>query len=654
MRRVIAMRKRFPAFGRGSLEMLYPDNPKVLAFTRTHGEQIMLVVVNLSRFSQMTHIELSRFSGMIPEEVFSRNRYPTIRDTPYLLTLGIHDYYWFRLRPERREAATLPEDLPAVQVGTRWQEILDKGREHFLEEILPAFLERSRWFRSKARGIREIKLLENMPLQEAGRAIHLLLLQVLYTEGDLETYALPVTWLTEELAATLLSEHPAALITPLTVQSNAGVLIDALYDEDFRQTLLGSIRNRRRLRGQRGEMSAHRGTSLRGDWRGEALPSQVVKAEQSNSSILYGDRYFLKLYRGLEEGINPDLEITRFLSERCRFEHVPTFLGSIDYRFTGGTPLVLGMLQKFVPNQGDAWSFTLDILGQFFEEILARRGENLPLPERLPFFLDARVEDLAPPLRDTLQGFYLEMVGLLGQRTAEMHLALGSDAQDPVWRPEEFSTLYQRSVYQSMRSLVRRNFHQLGRQRAQLDPASRELAEHLLGAEKEILGHLARIIGRKIPTLKTRIHGDYHLGQVLYTGKDFVIIDFEGEPVRTLSERRLKRSPLRDVAGMLRSFDYAAQTLVRRLSIDLPGEAPFLEGWAQLWSTYVSGRFLSAYLERLGASRLVPREREFLELMLRAFLLEKAVYELGYEMNNRPGWVSVPLKGIERLLMDGE
>jgi maltose alpha-D-glucosyltransferase / alpha-amylase len=233
-----------------------------------------------------------------------------------------------------------------------------------------------------------------------------------------------------------------------------------------------------------------------------------------------------------------------------------------------------------------------------------------------------------------------------------MHLALGSDAQDPVWRPEEFSTLYQRSVYQSMRSLVRRTFHQLGRQRSQLDPDSRELAEGLLAAEKEILGHLGRIMGRKIPALKTRIHGDFHLGQVLYTGKDFVIIDFEGEPVRTLSERRLKRSPLRDVAGMLRSFDYAAQTMVRRLSNDLPGEASFLEEWGQLWSTYVSGRFLSAYLERLGTSRLIPGDRETLELMLRAFLLEKAVYELNYEMNNRPGWITLPLKGIERLLLN--
>ncbi len=654
MRRVIAMRKRFTAFGRGRLEMLYPDNPKVLAFIRQHEEEVLLVVVNLSRFAQVAHLDLSRYAGMFPEEVFSRNHYPLIRESPYLITLGVHDYYWFQLRPERRESLVAPIDMPRVTLrkGKNWSEIFSgQAGQRLFDEVLPSYLERARWFRSKARKVRQIKPLEIIEIPGGRRGYRLVLLQLLFTEGDREIYSLPFAFLPAEAADSLVEHTPQAIIAPVLLGEEDGILIDALYDDGFHQALLKSIGARRRIRGQGGELLAYPGAAFRQRSRGtDSLLTQVVKAEQTNSSIVYGDRFFLKLYRGVDEGINPDLEITRFLTERTRFDHVPPFAGALEYRTTGGTPIILGLLQNYVQNQGDAWNFTGDALERFMERLLTSRDELPPLPKRLPFYLEADVDQLDPKVREYLGHFYLEMIALLGRRTAQMHKALAAEVQDPVWRPDEFSTLYQRSVYQSMRSLTRRVFMQLRQNREKFEPRLLQKVENLLASEQEVLNRMSRIMGPRLSALKIRIHGDYHLGQVLFTGKDFVIIDFEGEPARTLSERRLKRSPLRDVAGMLRSFHYAAQTVLRRGPRTHPGETLPLEEWLILWERSVGGVFLRAYIEELGDSPIVPDNATDLKTMLQAFLLEKAVYEIGYELNNRPDWLDIPLAGVEMML----
>ncbi|MBE0598043.1 MAG: maltose alpha-D-glucosyltransferase, partial [Desulfuromonadales bacterium] len=378
MRRVIAMRKRFQAFGRGRLEMLFPDNPKVLAFLRCHEEEVLLVVVNLSRYAQVAHLDLGRFAGMIPEEVFSRNRYPTIREAPYLLTLGVHDYFWFRLLPERREALLTPAEIAGLTLrkGQGWAEVFTgSAGERLLEEILPGFLARSRWFRSKARPIRQLKHLDLLPLTSQGCDSRLLLLQVLFTEGGQETYALPIVWHPRRTIQGVLEQSPQALIAPLSIGDQDGVLIDAIYDDAFHHLLLRQIVARRRIRTEQGELSALSSSSFRRRYSAsETLSTHVVKVEQTNSSIVYGDRFFLKLYRGVEEGINPDLEITRFLTERARFPQVPAFGGALEYRSGGGTPIVLGMLQDFVPNQGDAWRFTLNALRDYLDRLLTARS----------------------------------------------------------------------------------------------------------------------------------------------------------------------------------------------------------------------------------------------------------------------------------------
>ncbi|MDO3377336.1 maltose alpha-D-glucosyltransferase [Geoalkalibacter halelectricus] len=655
MRRVIAMRKQFKAFGRGSLEMLLPDNPKVLAFLRRHEDEIILVVANLSRFSQAVHLDLGRFAGMVPEEVFSHNRFPEIRETPYFLTLGIHDYYWFRLLPER-PGRVLSEQAPKLRLRANqsWEQVLQgKTAERLCAEVLPDYLARVRWFRAKARGMRKVDMLEILPAHNEGRSFQLLMFRVLFTEGDSETYLLPLAALPLAAAQHLRDNHPRSVIAQLRIGDEDWLLYDAVVDPLLHEVFYGLISGRRRLKGGQGELSGQPSAALRKlVKRGDNLASQVLKAEQSNSALIFGDRLFFKLYRMLEDGINPDQEISRYLTEKVKFPHTPTYAGAIEYRRPGADPMAVGLLTSLVPNQGDAWSFTLDVLSSYIERLLSHRQELPDLAQPLPGLLEVDPDTLPSSLTETFGTFYLDMAGLLGRRTAEMHQALAGNPQDRNWRPEEFSTLYQRSVYQSMRALTRRTFMTLRQNLAHLPEDEQAHAESILERERDVLIRLSRIMGPKITSMKIRIHGDYHLGQVLFTGKDFVVIDFEGEPARTLSERRLKRSPLRDVAGMLRSFHYAAMSAMRRHTDDHPGDEQFLRPWLEAWSAHVGGIFLHHYIDQLGDTRLIPAQSGHLITLLHCFLLEKAVYELGYELNNRPDWVFLPLRGIELILSE--
>ncbi|BDV43787.1 alpha-amylase [Geotalea uraniireducens] len=656
MRRIIALRKRFRAFSSGTMETLYPTNPRIFAFIRRAGDEIVLAVVNLSRFSQAVELDLAPFTGMIPEEIFSRNHFPAIRDTPYFLTLGGHDYFWFLLRqPEEPTAPQL--GLPRLKLRSNqlWWEVLGgKSGTSFFEEIAPAYLRRCRWFRGKARVLAQLAPADQLQLKQEGRVFVLLLIEARYLEGDPETYLLPLAFIGGESARGIADEFPQAPLAVLTVGDEEGLLCDAIYDADFREALLQLFGGRRQVKSDhRSQIAPQRGTGGRGrPVPAERLLSRVVRVEQSNSAISYGSRFFLKLYRRIEAGINPEAEISRFLSGEAAFAHVPRFLGALEYRRAGTPAGAVGILQEFVKHHGDAWQLTLGRLGHYFERLLTHRSELPPLPEPLPSILDGAACATPSAVTELIGGFYLEMAALLGRRTAELHLTLAGGGDDPAWRLEEFSTLYQRSVYQSMRNLVRRNFELLAQQRPQLDAPDRALADRVLGAEREILARLAQLVGKRISAMKCRIHGDFHLGQVLFTGKDFVIIDFEGEPARTASERRLKRTPLRDVAGMIRSFHYAAMTALAHHVASHPNDAPFLEPWAEAWYVYISCRFLGSYLDRLAAAPLVPADRRDLEILLRCFLLDKAVYELGYELNNRPAWVALPLRGIEMALQE--
>ncbi len=652
-KRVIALRKRFRAFGRGALTFLNAENRKVLAFVRSYEEETILVVANLSRFTQYLELDLSAFSGLCPVELFGRNEFPLIGPHPYSLTLGPHNVFWFALEKQHRSGSgPEPPEGHAAELTTAgsWETLLRPGACAALEEILPDYLRRRRWFGGKARKIKALNVEESVPVDGEGRP-HWTLVQVEYVDGDPETYLLPLSFASGQKADAISRDAPQSVVAQVRGGSE-GILFDALYDPGFADALLRDIERRRRWRGDRGEFFATRTPAFRRlHPSGGPLAYSVLRAEQTNSSLVFTDHFIAKLIRHPEEGTNPDLEVGRFLTEKAGFSHVPPVAGAIEFRREKAEPMTLAILAGYVANQGDAWGYALDSLGRYFERMLGKRQEmpSPPLPAETALQLAAATP---PPHVSELIGSFLPSAELLGLRTAELHLALASRRDDPDFAPEPFSTLYQRSIYQSLRTLAGRNLQLLRSGLPDLDAALREHAERVLNREGEIFARLQGLLAGKLEAQRIRIHGDYHLGQVLFTGKDFAIIDFEGEPARSLSVRRLKRSPLVDVAGMLRSFDYAASAVLRghaEAHIRQEDRETLLP-WASFWIRWVSAVFLGSYLEKMAEAPILPPDRGKLGVLLDTYSIEKALYEVGYELQNRPEWIRVPLDGIERIL----
>jgi len=655
MKRMIAVRNQLKAFGRGSLEFLFPDNSKVLAFIRKYQDEKVLVVVNLSRHPQIVQLDLSKYLGCIPEEVFGRNRFPTIIDSPYVLALGAYGYYLFSLK-EKSEAAKIEAErtIPEIGVSESYQTTLQgKIRTALETRGLPSYLRACRWFGGKARTIHEVKIIEHIPIGRSLRATQLTLLEVSYTEGLPEIYLLPLCFASGDEAKKIVEEHSKGVIVHLKIGNSQSIIYDGVYSEEFRRELISIIARRYRIKGIQGDLTAYPGKAFRTIFRSHKLPveaSKVLKAEQSNTSLLYGNSLYLKLYRRLDEGINPDTEIGRFLTEKRSYPNTPSFIGAIEYRRPSSEPIVIGMLQSFVANQGDAWRYTLDEIARYFERILSKASD-------VPLVLDPAVSPLGVAyqevpllLQELIEGVYLEMATLMGKRTAELHHALSSEIEDPVFAPEPFTALYQRSMFQSMTSLARRVLQLLKKNLRNLQADAKKDAEGIVNREKEIMDRLKTVLKPIITGMRIRIHGDFHLGQLLYTGNDFIIIDFEGEPARPLSERQLKHSPFRDVAGMLRSFHYAAYTALFYHTSMRREDLPALKPWTELWAKYVGGVFLRSYLDAVGNATFLPQDSEGIDILLNAFLLNKAIYELGYELNNRPEWVMMSLKGILSIL----
>jgi maltose alpha-D-glucosyltransferase/alpha-amylase len=638
-RRVIAMRKNFKAFSRGSLEFLYPDNAKVLAFLRRWENETVVVVANLSRFAQSAELDLSRFAGCVPMEVFSRNLFRPIRKTRYVITLGPHAYYWFALHaPTDTRRALKKRVIPTINAPAQLDVLLGNSQRERLEsEVLPNHIQNARWFGSKARTFRNLKVTEQLAVSPDADGARLWFAEVNYLDAPTETYTIPVKIASGETAHSITQNAPHAIVAHFG-RSNGAILCDAIWDPTFRSELFDTIVQRRTLRAQAGQFVGVANLGLEAQDLDFSEKSHVLSAEQSNSSMLFDNKFFLKLYRKLENGVNPDVEITRFLTEQTDFQNVPAFVGALEYRRPKAEPTVVCLLQRAVANAGDVWTLTVDALGRYYERVLERKADLQ--------------NETAPPgvlIEELVGGVYPEKVRLLGQRTGELHLALASRGDDPAFAPEPFNAMAQRSVYQSMRTSLRRAFTFLEKKLSEVPAKFRSEAREVLAAEKEILAREKRLLDRRTNAAKIRIHGDYHLGQLVYTGKDFVILDFEGEPARPLSDRKMKRSALRDVAGMIRSFQYAAYAALWQPAMRKE-DVPFLERWADLWYRQTSSLFLQSYLNTTSGARFIPEDSDDLQVMLEAYLLDKAVYEIGYELNNRPSWVLIPIRGIKDIL----
>ncbi|MFH0858139.1 MAG: maltose alpha-D-glucosyltransferase [Candidatus Omnitrophota bacterium] len=647
MKRVIAMRKNFPAFGRGSIQFLLPENHKVLSFLRRFNDEIILVVINLSRFSQAVELDLKEFSGYVPQEVFSQNNFPEIKDTPYFITLGPHNHYWFLFIKTQGAQEKMLTKAPQLELEGSWSQILDPKFIKILEKsILPLYLLQCRWFGGKSRHIYSVNVKEVICGDKQEDFFTIAVLNVQYTSGNPESYLLPLSY-TEDSA--MLRDYPKSILCKISVNGKEGFLYDAAYDTNFHRFLLTLIANKKKIKTDKGQLVGVPSQKFKAllQNKGLNLSSHVLKAEQSNTSIVYEDVYFLKLLRKLEEGINPEREMIRYLTEQKRFDNVPVFAGFIEYRSLKYETIDICLLQAYVSNQGDAWTYTLEHVKSFFELVLSKDRELATTTKP-----QEPVKASIASASDLIDKFYLDWVKLLGKRTGEMHLSLACDNENPDFKPESFSMLYQRSLYQAMGSQARFVIRLLRENLAKLPAGTQGEAASIIEREKEIFAQFALILKTKFNAKKIRIHGDYHLGQVLFTGKDFVVMDFEGEPARPASERRLKRSALRDVAGMVRSFHYAAYAALFLNQSVRNTDILSLDSAADLWSSKVADVFARSYFETVGKADFLPKDQKALDVLLQAYLLNKAIYELGYELNNRPDWVIIPLRGIKRALED--
>lgn len=649
MRHTLSTARRFKAFSRGSIEFLHVSNPKVLVFIRSYGDETILSVVNLSRNAQAIALDLSKYEGCVPEEIFSMNRFPQVRREPYMVALGPYGYYWLKL-VGREAGHSNGKRLEAPALGVDGWDGLFRGRalDQLETVMLPAYYKGVRWFGGKARNLLRVRIADRVPVSGMEDA-SFVFTDVQYASGENEQYQLPLMFIPAASARTDDEAFRRHAVARVELGGREGFLCDAVWDEAFRAHLLSLIDREASWQGDNGEVCGQAGSML-DQFRKEGAQahSVLLGLEQSNTSIKYGEGLCLKLYRKIDVGTAPEIEMSRMLTDRTPFRNLPFYLGSFDYAKGRRERYSLGILQNFVPNEGDGWQLSLDYVLRYFEDVLSRIPRGID-PPALPA-LSGDAQPLPELMHELIGEFYLSMVEKLAERSAEMHLALGSVDSDPGFAPEPFTTLYQRSIYQAMTEQVKRCMIFLREEMDSVPESARGLAGELVAREKEILDRFEPVRQEKIDTVKVRIHGDYHLGQVLYTGNDFVILDFEGEPARSLSERKIKRSVYRDLAGMLRSFDYAAFSVLLHNPTIRPEDRKALQPWAELWSFWVGRHFVDAYTERVKGEALIPKEARQRELLLRSYLMNKAVYELSYELNNRPEWAAIPMNGILRLI----
>jgi maltose alpha-D-glucosyltransferase/alpha-amylase len=651
MRNMIALRKLFRVFGRGSLKFLHPTNRKVLAYVREDGDERVLCVANLSRFPQPAQLDLSEYAGLIPVEMLGYVEFPKIEKTPYAVTLNQYGFLWLELQgalepeePERPTNAGLrllhTADWKAVLAGA--------ARERLEKEWLPAYLPKQRWFGAKSRQIATTTIGDWGQMGDLALA----LVEITYAGGDRDSYFVPLAISIGAAGDAVCKNQSSAILAAVMTPEGSGYLHDGMLDEEAGRDFLALIGDAGELTMQRGKVSGLPSANfaeLRGE---EALETRLGSAEQSNTSILFGSRLILKIFRRQQAGPNPDTEIGRYLTEHSGFRAIAPFGGAVEYQPTSpageeNASSTFAMLQGLVPNEGDGWEWTLEELQRYFE-----LASVIAMPEeRYPRTHVSFTELSEQPENDWTRehvGTYLDAAALLGRRTAEMHLALAQPTEDAAFSPEPMTEADLEVLRSDLSAHANAAFDALRQNLSRLPADVEEMSGLVLSRRRRVAERLGQVGYLSPSWLRTRVHGDYHLGQVLRTRGDFVILDFEGEPARALAERRAKQSPMKDVAGMLRSFSYAAYSGLMRVLTRRPGDADRLEPWARLWEQSVCSAFLRAYRLTMKTTDrgAVPAETEAFEQLLEIYVLDKALYELMYELNNRPAWVRIPLAGI--------
>ncbi|GAC1598702.1 MAG: maltose alpha-D-glucosyltransferase [Myxococcales bacterium] len=658
MKRLIALRSRFQAFGRGSIEFLNPENAKVLAFIRQYEGETVLVVANLARAVQYVELNLAKFKGRVPIELFGRTEFPPIGELPYLLTLGGHAFYWFSIEEPRsaghnaREAAYQP---PILEVAAQWSEIGSvRGRE-LAAQVLPAFIEGRRWFAAEGRELSRARVTDSVPLSDDPQGPRAALVRMEFTEGEPETALLPIGLEPEPRASEIRARSPQAVVAELRPRpdSPTSLLYDVLADPPGSAVLLEAMRANVRLRSGGLELRGFLDPSV--PPAGPGLEPRQLKVEHRNVAIAFGETVLLRVFRRLGEGMGPELEIGRFLAARAAQGHpapVAPLVGALELRSGYGEPITLATATRFVRNEGTAWRYARGELKRFYERALTRRGEAPPALPIEP--LIQRTEMTPPPLAHEMMGGFLAAARLLGLRLAELHRVLAMGDGDPAFTAEPYSALDMRSVYQTKRNLTGKVTRLLRHRLPRFNAPMAQSAERFLAREAQLYKKFEPMLERRFTALRGRFHGHFHLENALYTGKDFVIVDFEGDHARPLPERRRKRSPLRDVIAMVRSFDYAASIALLDESVVREVDRAAAEPWARLWLTWAPAAFVGGYLGASQGSPFVPRDAAELHVQFETLLLEKALEELLYDLTVRPDLSFIPLRSLNYILSANE
>ncbi|WP_026379411.1 maltose alpha-D-glucosyltransferase [Afifella pfennigii] len=636
MRRMVNVRKQHNAFGRGEMTFLYPGNRKILAYIRSHGDEHILCVANLSRSAQAVELELSRFRHKVPVELSGHSAFPAIGELPYMLTLPGYGFFWFLLTDETEVPKwhiPAPDVMPEfITVTTRSDlsaALAGRDRKHLETDTLPEFLHRQRWFAGKGAEIVDVALTQLATLAE-GR-VALAAVDVTPEAGEKQRYFLPLSALWGEENLHFGAPKLSYTLAKIRRGPQVAALVDAAFDEEFTRTLLSAMARGENVAAEDGVIAMEGHAEL-----AEAAKEEDVHplgVEQSNVSVLVGEKALLKIYRRLRQGEQPEIEVGRFLTETAGFDNTPQLLGTVEYRPDDGEPTALAAAFSFVRNQGDGWSVLVDALERDLDATALATTPAFDRPAgAIPF------------------GHPLDLPWRMGIRTAEMHLALTTPCEEAAFKVEPVGADDVAAWAKDAARLAEAAIDRLKAAAPTLPAATQATIEALAEKRSAVLSELSELAASPPSGGKSRIHGDYHLGQVLISQADIVIIDFEGEPQRSLAERRAKSSPLRDVAGMLRSFDYAAEAAERRFLSRHADEPEGVRERALLWRDKSVSDFLASYFSRMDGAPTLPKEHEARERLLRLFLLQKGFYELHYETANRPDWIDIPLRGVLDLM----
>ncbi|HEX5452541.1 MAG TPA: maltose alpha-D-glucosyltransferase [Stellaceae bacterium] len=657
-KRLIAARLTRRALGRGTLRLLYPSNRKVLAYLREWQDEIILCVANLSRTAQAVELDLSEMRGRRVVEVLGRAEFPPIGEQSYLLTLQGHSFLWFELVPPSEAdinamlQAALPEFVTLV-IPRGWGDLLGRHNLPQLErDVIPGFLPRQRWFAAKDQRVRSARiaafgeLANPTPEPDAKPASFLLqVVEAALAGGERQNYLLPLAAIWASGGTDLRQSLLPVTLAELRQARREGALVDAASQDGFALALAAAITCEASVAldgpdGRAGELRFRQTPLFAQAPMPERLVPRRIGAEQSNSSVLFEDFAVLKLYRRIQAGPHPEIEMGRYLVERTGFANTPPPLATIEMvrsQEGGEETSAVGILFGLVRNQGDGWTLALDYLLRYFDHVLAHEAPGAPSTEGQA--------DFAHP-----DHFFLTLARQLGLRMAQMHRALAEPTDDPAFAPEPIAPEDVAGWRHGLEEQATDMLARLGRARAALPEGIGELADAVLDQRGRLFESLRVLAPDRIDAMKTRYHGDLHLGQVLAVQNDFYIIDFEGQPARPLAERRRKNSPLRDVAGMIRSFEYAATAAVRQMAETRPAALPRLSEVADRWRQRAVDGLRAAYRKEMRGCPAYPASKLQAKGLIDFFTLEKAVYEVNYELANRPGWVGIPLNGILRIL----